>query len=190
MINSLLALDGNILLWIQAFLRQGFWDSIVSFYTKLGDAGLMWIAVCLVLLIIPRTRRAGLAGAMALVLSLLCTNVVLKNLFTRTRPWLVVEGLTALVAEHDPNSFPSGHTSASFAAATALYRHVPRKWGILALVAAALMGLSRLYVGVHFPSDVIVGVLVGGFCGWAAVRLLQLLEQKTNPGKRLPKCEN
>ena len=189
MIDTLLALDGNLLLWIQTFLRQGFLNPIVSFYTKLGDAGLMWIALCVVLLIIPKTRRAGLAGAIALVLSLLCTNVVLKNLFTRTRPWLVVEGLTALVAEHDPNSFPSGHTSASFAAAAALYRCVPKKWGVLALVAAALMGLSRLYVGVHFPSDVIAGVLVGCFCGWAAVRLLKLLEQKTPVGKLLPPNE-
>ena len=189
MLDSLLALDGNLLLWIQDVIRQAFLDPIVSFYTKLGDAGMMWIALCLVLLIIPRTRRAGLAGAIALVLSLLCTNVVLKNLFTRARPWLVVEGLTALVSEHDPNSFPSGHTSASFAAATALYPLVPRKWGILALVAAALMGLSRLYVGVHFPSDVIVGVLVGCFCGWAAVKLLKLLEEKTKVGKLLPPIE-
>ena len=186
MLASLLALDGNILLWIQAVVRQAFLTPVVSFYTKLGDAGLMWIALCVILLIFPKTRRAGLAGAMALVLSLLCTNVILKNLFSRTRPWLVVEGLTALVAEHDPNSFPSGHTSASFAAATALYRHVPKKWGVLALVAAGVMGLSRLYVGVHFPSDVIVGVGVGCFCGWAAVRLLKLLERKVNLSKILP----
>ena len=186
MLDALLTLDGNILLWIQAFIRQVFLTPIVSFYTKLGDAGMMWIAACVILLIFPKTRRAGFAGAMALILSLLCTNVVLKNLFSRARPWLVVEGLTALVAEHDPNSFPSGHTSASFAAATALYRCVPKKWGVLALVAAALMGLSRLYVGVHFPSDVIAGILVGCFCGWAAVRLLKLVEHKTKLGKIFP----
>lgn len=185
MINALLALDGSILLWIQEFIRQVWLDPIVSVYTKLGDAGIMWIVLCLALLIFPKTRRAGLCGAIALVLSLLCTNVVLKNLFTRTRPWLVVEGLAALVQEHDPNSFPSGHTSAAFAASAALYRYIPKKWGILTLAAAALMGLSRLYVGVHFPSDVIVGVLVGCFCGWASARILKLLEQKTALGNIL-----
>lgn len=187
--EALLNLDGGFLLWVQEFIRQAWLDPVVSFYTKLGDAGIMWIAVCLALLIFPKTRRAGFCGAIALVLSLLCTNVVLKNIFTRTRPWLVVEGLTAMVAEHDPNSFPSGHTSASFAAATALWRVLPRRWGWAALTAAALMGLSRLYVGVHFPSDVIVGVLVGCFCGWAAFKLLKLAEEKTRVGKLLPDHE-
>lgn len=185
MIETFLNMDGGFLLWVQAFVRQLWLDPIVSFYTKLGDAGLMWIVLCVALLIFPRTRRAGLCGAMALVLSLLCTNVILKNLFTRTRPWLVVEGLTALVHEHDPNSFPSGHTSASFAAAAALWPTLRKKWArVTVLVLAALMALSRLYVGVHFPSDVIVGVLVGLFCGWAASKLLKLAEEKTDlPGK-------
>ena len=87
---------------------------------------------------------------------------------------LTVEGLTPLIAEHDPNSFPSGHTSASFAAASAWCRTLPRRWmGVTAVVLAALMGFSRLYVGVHFPSDVLAGVLVGLFCGWLACLLWQ-----------------
>ena len=182
----LLNLDGGFLLWVQEFVRQDWLDPIVSVYTKLGDAGIMWIVLCLALLIFPKTRRVGLAGAIALVCSLICTNLILKNLFTRTRPWLVVEGLVHLVEEHDPNSFPSGHTSASFAAAVALWQTMDRKWAKWAVMAAAvLMGLSRLYVGVHFPSDVIAGVLVGCFCGWAAVKILRTLETKTDLGRRL-----
>ena len=172
MIETLLSLDGGFLLWVQEFVRQAWLDPIVSFYTKLGDAGLMWIALCVLLLIFPKTRRAGLGGAMALILSLLCTNVILKNLFTRTRPWLVVEGLTALVAEHDPNSFPSGHTSAAFAFAAAVYRELPLSWTRFAVVGAAIcMGWSRIYVAVHYPSDVIAGAVVGTLCGLCAAWL-------------------
>ena len=117
---------------------------------------------------------AGYNVFWALLLSLMFTNGILKHLVERPRPWLTVEGLTPLIAEHDPNSFPSGHTSASFAAASAWCRTLPRRWmGVTAVVLAALMGFSRLYVGVHFPSDVLAGVLVGLFCGWLACLLWQ-----------------
>lgn len=173
MAESLLALDGAILLWIQEFVRWSILDPIVCFYTKLGDTGMMWIVLSLVLLCFPKTRRAGIASLCAMLLGLLCTNVILKHLFARPRPWLTVEGLRYLVIEGDPNSFPSGHTCAAFAAASAWARTLPKKWMKgTALVLAALMGLSRLYVGVHFPSDVLVGMLVGLFCGWAGWKLL------------------
>lgn len=174
--NWLLQLDGNLLLWIQEFLRNDLLTPIVSFYTKLGDAGLLWIALSLGLLFCKRTRRAGAAGLLALILGALCTNVVLKHLVARPRPWLTVEGLVHLVAEHDPNSFPSGHTCAAFAAASAWARALPRRWmGVTAVVLAALMGLSRLYVGVHFPSDVLAGMAVGLLCGFLAWMLLNRL---------------
>ena len=183
---ALAQLEGPILLWIQEVLRNGFTDPILSFYTKLGNAGMLWIVLCLALLLFRKTHRAGAAGLFALLFSLLLTNVLLKHLVARTRPWLLAEGLLPLVAEGDPNSFPSGHTSASFAAAVALWQTVDRKWAKWAVMAAAvLMGLSRLYVGVHFPSDVIAGVLVGCFCGWAAVKILRTLETKTDLGRRL-----
>ena len=89
--------EGPFLLWVQEFLRQPWLSPIVAFYTKLGDQGIIWIAACLLLLLWPKTRRAGWAGVFALLLSLLCTNILLKHLFTRTRPWLVIEGLVPLV---------------------------------------------------------------------------------------------
>ena len=153
-------------------------DPILSVYTKLGNGGLLWIALCLLLLLHPKTRRAGLTGGLALLFSLLFTNLIIKRLVARTRPWLVVEGLVALVAEGDPNSFPSGHTSAAFAAAVAFFHTLPRRWGIAALVMAAVMGLSRLYVGVHFPSDVLCGALVGALCGVLACRSMEWLRKR------------
>ena len=172
MLHSLLTLDGAILFWIQEFLRTPLLDSFFSFYTKLGDSGLLWIALSLLLLCFRPTRKAGLVSLTAMLLGLLCTNVALKHLVGRTRPWLVVEGLIHLVAEHDPNSFPSGHTCAAFASAVAWLGTLPKRWmKVTALVLAVLMGFSRLYVGVHFPSDVVVGALVGSACGWLALRL-------------------
>lgn len=165
----LLNLDGGFLLWLQDVVRNGILDPFFQFYTQLGNAGLLWIALSLLMLCFPKTRKAGFVSLIAMLLGLLCTNVVLKHLVGRTRPWLVVEGLTALVAEHDPNSFPSGHTCAAFAAASAWCRTLPRRWmKIVAVVMAALMGFSRLYVGVHFPTDVLAGMAVGLFCGWLA----------------------
>lgn len=182
MLDGLLALDGGILLWIQETLR-GALDPVFIAYTHLGDAGVLWIVLCLGLLLFPRTRRAGLAGLTALLLGLLCTNVALKHLVGRARPWLTVEGLAPLIAEGDPNSFPSGHSCAAFAAASAWCRTLPRRWMRGAgLALAVLMALSRLWVGVHFPSDVLAGALVGTLCGQLAWLLWRRL---VPPGEKL-----
>lgn len=175
---ALARLEGPILLWIQAVVRQGWLDPIVAFYTKLGDHGMVWIALCALMFLWPKTRRAGWAGIFALVLSLLCTNILLKHLFARTRPWLMVGGLFPLVAEGDPNSFPSGHTSAALSCASAWWRYLSRPWRITAVVAAVGMALSRLYVGVHFPSDVACGILVGVLCGQGGWWLEQQREKR------------
>lgn len=161
--------DAAILLWLQNVLRGEGLDSLMSAYTHLGDAGLLFIVIGIGLLCFPRTRRAGMVGLTALFIGFLSTNVVLKHLFERPRPWLDVAGLIPLVEEGDPNSFPSGHTTAAFAFAGAMLHTLPVKWGkALILGAAILMGFSRLYVGVHYPTDVLAGVIVGLLSGWAA----------------------
>ena len=169
----LLDQEGTLLLWMQEHLRGPLTDAFFAVYTTLGNMGLCWILLCAAMLLCRRTRKAGFTGFVALLLGFLCTNVILKPLVCRTRPWLVVEGLTALVAEHDPNSFPSGHTCASFAAALAWRPYLPKRWGNVALVCAALMGFSRLYVGVHFPTDVLCGALIGALSGWIACRMVR-----------------
>ena len=136
---------------------------------------MLWILLCALLLLFPRTRRAGLAGAAALVFNLALVNLFLKPLVDRTRPWLMVEGLAALVYEGDPHSFPSGHTCAAFAAGMIWLRALPWRWGrIAAVVLAVCMGLSRLYVGVHYPSDVMAGAIIGALCAWAVWRVYQI----------------
>lgn len=171
-VNWLLTLDGGVLLWIQAHLRGPVLDCAVSFYTTLGNAGALFLAAAVLLLCFKKTRKAGVAALLAMAIGFVCTNLILKHLVSRPRPWLDVAGLTALVTENDPNSFPSGHTTSAFAFASALWRTAPDRWmKWAALAAAVLMGFSRLYVGVHYPSDVLTGVLVGLLAGWLACRL-------------------
>ena len=145
MLQGLLNLDGGVLLWIQEWVRSGLLTPLVTVYTHLGDSGVLWIALSVLLLCFKKTRKAGVVSLLALLLSLIFTNGILKHLVARTRPWLTVEGLVPLIAEHDPNSFPSGHTSASFAAAAAWWRTLPRRWmQVTSVVLAALMALSVL----------------------------------------------
>lgn len=157
----LINIEGPILLWIQEYLRNDFLTPIMTFITHLGDGGYIWIALAVILLIVPKTRKTGLTMAMSMVFNLVATNVVLKNLFARTRPYVVVDGLHRIIEAQSDFSFPSGHTACSFAGAVVIFLRCPRKVGIPAMVLAVLISLSRLYVGVHFPTDVLGGALVG-----------------------------
>lgn len=134
---------------------------IFKFITTLGNAGLIWIVFSVGLLIPKKTRRVGALALVSLVFSALIDNVILKNVVARTRPYDVIEGLTSLVGAQKDYSFPSGHTGSAFAAAVVMFLGLPKKCGIPILVFACLMGLSRLYVGVHYPSDVLGGALIG-----------------------------
>lgn len=167
-------LDEQALRWIAETLRTPFADPIVTAYTSLGNSGWAFILLGLVLLIFRRTRKAGASALSGMVLGLLVTNLTLKPLVSRPRPWVVMKDFVTLVTSSDPNSFPSGHTCAAFAFAAALCAALPRKWAKAAtLIAAALMGCSRLYVGVHFPSDVLAGALVGTLCGLAGAWIVE-----------------
>ncbi len=158
--------DEAALWWIAEHLRTPWLTAILSFYTQLGNSGLLFIAAAVLMLLFKATRKGGAAALTGMLFGFLVTNVTLKHLVARARPWVVMEGFTALVAERDPNSFPSGHSCSAFAFAVALALILPQKWAkAAALIAAAVMALSRLYVGVHFPSDVLVGTLVGIVCG-------------------------
>ena len=112
---------------------------------------------------------------MALLGTLLVNNMILKNLVARTRPYEVIEGLTYIVMRPTDFSFPSGHAGCSFAVACIMFRRLPRRYGIPALVLAILISLSRLYVGVHYPSDVLFGVISGILISYGAEMLVSRL---------------
>lgn len=176
--NMLLALDGKCLLWIQEVIRQEWMTPFWKFVTWLGDGGWFWIAVSLALFVSEKTRRAGITALIALGIGALCTNVILKNAVARTRPYEVVEGLKILIAKPTDFSFPSGHSCASFAAAVVYLRTLPKKYGISAVVLAVLIAFSRLYVGVHYPTDVMAGILIGSLAAFLALKIMKKAPEK------------
>lgn len=159
----------SILDWIQT-LHTPFLDKIMVFITRLGDAGIIWIVLSIVLLLIPKTRKSGAVMVAALVVDVLLCNIVLKNLVARTRPNDVNTGVHLLVAKLHDYSFPSGHTAASFASVTALYLAGEKKLWKFALVLACLIAISRLYLYVHYPTDVLGGILFGVISGYLGYR--------------------
>ena len=120
----------------------------------------------------------GAAGLLAAFFSLCLNNMILKHAFSRTRPYEVVDGLILLTRKATDFSFPSGHAGSSFAAATAIFCMTRNKGGVAALILAALIAFSRLYIGIHYPSDVIAGVLTGTLCGLAAAWMIRKIMEK------------
>lgn len=157
----LFELDGNILLWIQENLRNPFLTAFFRTVTHLGDNGLIWILITAFLLIFKKTRTIGILCGMALIGSLLVNNVILKQMIARIRPYEVIPDLHILIERQKDFSFPSAHTGSSFAAAVILYKGLPKRYGIPALILAGLIAISRLYVGVHYPTDIIGGAVTG-----------------------------
>lgn len=158
-------MDENILLWIQSNMRSDVLTPTFRFITTLGNVGAIWILVTVFFLIFSKTRRTGFGCATALLTSLVFNNLILKNLVARVRPYDVIEGLIALIPHPHDFSFPSGHTAASFAAASVIFVMLPKKYGICALILATLIAFSRLYLGVHYPTDVLFGMLSGTVIG-------------------------
>lgn len=178
MLEALLNLDGGFLLFLQESVRNPILNSIMIFITSLGDGGMIWIAATVVLLIPKKTRKIGLMSGAALLASLIINNNIIKNIVRRPRPFVTFTDLQILIPTPSEYSFPSGHTSSSFAAAAVFYRHLPKKLGIPSVVLAGLIGFSRLYIGVHYPTDVIAGVIMGILLSYLAEFLVNFLGKK------------
>ena len=166
------AFDLPILNWIQAHLQSTVLDFIMPYITILGDAGIFWIACAVILMLIPKHRKAGFSMGIALIFGVVVCNMILKPLVGRIRPYnynlevlklqwqdFLVHGKLLVETPHD-FSFPSGHTIASFEASVALYKN-NKRLGIPALILASLISFSRMYLYVHYPTDVIASVILG-----------------------------
>ena len=166
------AADEAVLLYIQEYIRvdvlNGFWKAV----TFLADKGWFWLGVSFLLLLFKRTRVAGAASLVSIAICFCITNLVLKDCVARPRPDAVMDAIVPLIRTPRDYSFPSGHTTVSFAGALVCYRMLPRRYGIPALVLAGVIGFSRLYLGVHFPSDVLGGFLVALAGNWVSVKVL------------------
>ncbi len=175
------SIDHVILLWIETHLRFDFVTPFWKLMTMFGEGGIFWIVLCLILIAIKKTRKIGIMMALALICNALLVNVCIKNLVARVRPYDQFSDLTRLIEAQKDFSFPSGHTSACFACTLGMYLGLEKgmkKYSIPFWILSCLVGFSRLYLGVHFPSDVLGGAIVGMIGAIIAYVILKKIEEK------------
>ncbi len=169
--------EASIILWIQENLRgvlDGFW----VFVTHLGDGGYLWIAIGIALLIFKKTRPVGITVLLSLAINACMTNLTLKDFFGRPRPFNVNPEIVTLIKHPSSFSFPSGHTSGSFSAALVLFHMLPKKIGTPAVALATMIAFSRMYIGVHYPTDILGGILVAIIASVLAILIVSKVREK------------
>ena len=204
--DSITQFDGNLLIGIQQALNADWLTPIMKAITFLGEGGCLMIVLCLLFLIIKKTRRLGILCALSLAFTFICCNLCIKPLVDRTRPWIQFEAVTAFLPPPGDASFPSGHSANSMGFAWGMflatspvkigsrksYEYTPclgwkgeggdpefwHKMSIIAVVISLLIGLSRLYLGMHFPSDVVFGLLLGMACAEIVHIIVKKVEEK------------
>lgn len=152
-------------------IRTTFLDVFMSNVTKLGKVGFIWILLTIILLVIPKTRKSGVILAAALIVDLILCNVILKPLVARIRPFDVNTAIQLIIAKPQDYSFPSGHTAASVASVVALYLAGEKRLWKIALILACFIAFSRMYLYVHYPTDVLGGAVVGVISGYIGYKV-------------------
>lgn len=152
-------------------------DAIMVFITTLGDGGLFWIGIGILCLFFKKYRKMGMQVLLSMLITYIIGNLILKNLFARPRPCDIDAAVTMLISRPHGHSFPSGHSMNGMAAAVALFLN-NRKIGIPALVLAVLIGFSRMYLFVHFPTDVLGGFVAAILVAIAVDYGLQVIARK------------
>lgn len=160
--------------WIQNYLTNQLLDKIMQFFTYIGDFGVVWIILTIILLSLKKTRTIGISLLIAMLLMLVVNNGILKNLIARSRPCQINQTVQLLIHCPDSFSFPSGHTSSSFAAMGVIWLSKgvkpSLKWSVSFV--ALMISISRVYLYVHFPSDIMVGAIVGWLISWLTVHFI------------------
>lgn len=135
-------------------------DKVMLFITSLGNEGLVWIGIAVVMLFFKKYRKCAISVGVSLLLMELVGNVILKDLIARSRPCWIDPTVELLLKAPSSYSFPSGHTFAGFAASVSIFLN-HKKAGIAAIVVASLIAFSRMYLFVHFPTDILGGMVFG-----------------------------
>ena len=177
MIELINSIDIATMEFVQNNLHNPIMDKVMIFITSLGDAGFIWILIALGLLINKKYRKVGITLLVALVLGVILGNGILKNIIERSRPFINMEGINLLIKAPTSYSFPSGHTTSSFAAALVLSMNFKNKT-VYIFILAALIAFSRVYLGVHFPTDIIAGIILGLSCGYIAIFIGKKISQR------------
>ena len=204
--DSITQLDGNLLIGIQHTLNADWLTPIMKIITLFGEDGIFWILVCLVLILFRRTRRLGIICSLSLLLTFITCNLILKPAVDRIRPWVTFQMVNALLPPPGDASFPSGHSANSMGPAWALFiatmpvrtasgrsydevrclgwkgegasPQMMHRLGIAAVILALLIGVSRLYLGMHYPTDVVCGLLLGMIAATAVYVVILKTEDK------------
>ena len=204
--DSITQLDGNLLIGIQHTLNADWLTPIMKIITLFGEDGIFWILVCLVLILCRRTRRLGIICSLSLLLTFITCNLILKPAVDRIRPWVTFQMVNALLPPPGDASFPSGHSANSMGPAWALFiatmpvrtasgrsydevrclgwkgegasPQMMHRLGIAAVILALLIGVSRLYLGMHYPTDVVCGLLLGMIAATAVYVVILKTEDK------------
>lgn len=159
-------------------MRNGFLDALFPAITRLGDGGAVWIAVALIFIGPKKYRADGITLISALLLCVLVGNICLKPLIARVRPCEINTAVSLLIPRPTDYSFPSGHAMSSFAAATVVfYRN--KRMGVCAILLAAVIAFSRLYLYVHYPSDILGGIAIGIALGIFTLFIRTVIIKKT-----------
>lgn len=167
-------------------IRSAPLDVIMKIITTLGNGGILWIAIAIILAIIPKTRKCGLTMGFAMAITFILGNLVFKNLLMRGRPCWVDTSIDMLVKIPKDFSFPSGHTMNGVTASLCLFFYY-KKPGIAAIIVACAIAFSRMYVFVHWPTDIICGALLGAIDAVIAFfvvkKIYELVQKRINKSK-------
>ena len=170
--NTLNILEADLLLWVQNNFRTGVLNPLMHYASEINNSGMLAIGMVVVLLVWKTYRMVGITAFTSLLSEFLLVNVLIKQIVARPRPYVVNEALAVLGTVPTDYSFPSGHTASAFAVASVMLLCMPRRYGIPAVVIAAIVALSRLYNVAHYPTDVLAGMLIGSAVGVLAVKLV------------------
>ncbi|MHC6179221.1 phosphatase PAP2 family protein [Clostridium sp. JNZ X4-2] len=155
--------DNSILQFIQNNMYGPFMDKFMIFITRLGNLGTIWVIIAVILIITKKYRNAGIATLCAVILGAVLGEGIIKHLVQRPRPFAEYGAANLLISRPLSSSFPSGHTTAAFAAAGVLSRYFKR-YAAGFFILAFLIAFSRLYLYVHYPTDVLAGMILGIIC--------------------------
>ena len=165
-------------------LNSELFNRIMIFFTNLGDHGTVWIAIALILLLNKKYRKTGILAFVSLAICSLAVNIILKPLIQRPRPFTEIADIIMLIKTPKDYSFPSGHTAASFVMVYIFFKHI-KKYFIPVFITGILIAFSRMYLSVHYPSDILAGLIIGTFSGLAGEKAVNRFTQKRLTDKKI-----
>lgn len=175
--NFIKSIDTNIILFFGHKVQNSFLNPIMIFFTKIADMGLIWIFIGFILIINKKYRKVGITAITALIINSILGEGLIKNIIQRSRPFTIINNINLLIPAPTSYSFPSGHTSSSFACAIVIAYYL-RKLLIPSISLAIIIAISRLYLQVHYPSDIIGGILLGIISAILSIKLIDFIYDK------------